>query len=141
VQQQPTVVLAPVRRYGTGDHGLIYAIVASVCIFFFGVWCTLICTIPAIFISINVSMQWNYRQCLSMAVVTVKGGNFTYVLVKDYFCHEKLGAEGIFVMISMYPDCHTVDVQIYIQWLKKNANPSSPMGVEELKWLRLPILV
>ncbi len=60
VQQQPTVVVTStqVRRYGTGDHGLIYAIVASACIFFIGVWCSLVCTVPAIFVSISVSAEY-----------------------------------------------------------------------------------
>ncbi len=57
VQQPQTVVVQPVtRRYGAGDHGLVYAIAASACIFFFGGWCGLACTIAAIFVSMNVSV-------------------------------------------------------------------------------------
>ncbi len=48
--------VAPQRSYGTGDHGLVYAIIATVavlfCCFYFG----LVCTIPAIVISIGVSL-------------------------------------------------------------------------------------
>ncbi len=48
--------LCVTRHYGAGDHGLMYAIVASACIFFFLGWCGLVCTIAAIFVSMNVSV-------------------------------------------------------------------------------------
>lgn len=56
VSSQPQVVQTNfVRQYGSGDHGLVLAIIASLCVFFFGWWFGLACTIPAIFIALNVS--------------------------------------------------------------------------------------
>ena len=56
VSSQPQAVQAHVvqRRYGTGDHGLVLAISATFCVFFFGWWIGLACTIPAIFIALSV---------------------------------------------------------------------------------------
>ena len=56
VSSQPQVVQTHyVRHYGSGDHGLVLAISATFCVFFFGWWFGLACTIPAIFIALNVS--------------------------------------------------------------------------------------
>lgn len=55
-QQQPQVVttVVPARRvYGTGDHGLVYAFIATFILVIFGWWIGLACTIPAIFIALN----------------------------------------------------------------------------------------
>ena len=60
VQAQPQVVQTQVvhqRHYGSGDHGLVLAIIASFCVFFFGWWIGFACTIPAIFIALNVSTK------------------------------------------------------------------------------------
>ena len=70
VQQQPqsAVVVQTRRTYGTGDHGLILAILASFCVFFFGTWLSLFCTIPAIFVAISVRNKFDvcpdYRDSL-----------------------------------------------------------------------------
>ena len=64
VQAQPEVVQTQVvhqRHYGSGDHGLVLAIIASFCVFFFGWWIGFTCTIPAIFIALNVSTK---RKCV-----------------------------------------------------------------------------
>ena len=59
VQQQPRVVTTTVytRRYGTGDHGLAYAIIASCIVFWCAGWVGLVCTIPAIFFSLNAQQE------------------------------------------------------------------------------------
>ena len=60
VQAQPEVVHTQVvhqRHYGSGDHGLVLAIIASLCVLFFGWWIGFACTIPAIFIALNVSTK------------------------------------------------------------------------------------
>ena len=56
VQQQPTAMyVQPQRRYGSGDHGLVYAIIATLAVLFCCLYFPLICTIPAIFLAISVS--------------------------------------------------------------------------------------
>ena len=59
VQQQPTVTTTTVytRRYGTGDHGLLYAIVASCVVFWCAGWVGLFCTIAAIFFALNAQQE------------------------------------------------------------------------------------
>ena len=54
------------RRYGSGDHYLILSIIMSFVCFFFGTWWALACTIPAIFMAINVrcSLYKCYRQII-----------------------------------------------------------------------------
>ena len=52
------------RRYGSGDHYLILSIIMSFVCFFFGTWWALVCTIPAIFMAINVS---HYTSVTSMS--------------------------------------------------------------------------
>ena len=56
VQQQPTAAVTTTvytRRYGSGDHGLAYAIIASCIVFWCIGWVGLFCTIPAIFFALN----------------------------------------------------------------------------------------
>lgn len=59
VQQQPQVVTTTVytRRYGENDHGLLYAILASCAVFWCLGWPGLVCTIPAIFLSLNAQQE------------------------------------------------------------------------------------
>jgi hypothetical protein len=60
IQQQPTVVRTTTvyhRRYGQNDHGLLYAVIASCIVFWIGGWLGLICTLPAIFFSINAQQE------------------------------------------------------------------------------------
>jgi len=60
VQGQPQVVQTQYvhqRHYGSGDHGLVLAIIASLCVLFFGWWVGFVCTVPAIFIALNVSTK------------------------------------------------------------------------------------
>jgi len=67
VQAQPEVVQTQVvhqRHYGSGDHGLVLAIIASFCVFFFGWWVGFACTIPAIFIALNVSTKRSVYGCV-----------------------------------------------------------------------------
>ena len=52
VQLQPSTTAVDTtvfrRRYGSNDHGLVYAIIATCAVFWLGAWCGLICTIPGI---------------------------------------------------------------------------------------------
>ena len=60
VQQQPQPVVTTTvytRHYGAGDHGLAYAIIASCAVFWCAGWVGLVCTIPAIFLSLNAQQQ------------------------------------------------------------------------------------
>ena len=58
VTQQPTTTTTVyTRRYGTGDHGLVYAIVASCVVFWCAGWIGLCCTIPAIFFALNAQQE------------------------------------------------------------------------------------
>lgn len=70
-QPQPTVTTTVyTRHYGSGDHGLVYAIIASCIVFWCAGWIGLFCTIPAIFIAINVSLWlFSYLVCLRFLYV------------------------------------------------------------------------
>ena len=62
IEKQPIVVTPPTfvvyeRRFGTGDHYLLLSILISIVCFIFCGWLTLICTIPAIFFAISVSID------------------------------------------------------------------------------------
>lgn len=59
VVQQPSTVTTTVytRRYGAGDHGLAYAIIASCVVFWCGGWIGLVCTLPAIFFALNAQQE------------------------------------------------------------------------------------
>ena len=96
VQQQPQVVQTTVytRRYGTNDHGLVYAIIASCAVFWCGGWIGLFCTIPAIFVAINAqsheatgnleAMKQNHNLSLILSTIGLIcgfGALFLYIII------------------------------------------------------------
>ncbi|XP_019852012.1 PREDICTED: uncharacterized protein LOC105312676 isoform X2 [Amphimedon queenslandica] len=53
VTTQPTRPAVVYNRHTSGDHFLTLSIFLTICCFFWGTWCALACTIPAIVFAIN----------------------------------------------------------------------------------------
>ncbi|XP_011404321.1 PREDICTED: uncharacterized protein LOC105312967 [Amphimedon queenslandica] len=86
VTTQPTRPAVVYNRHTSGDHFLTLSIFLTICCFFWGTWCALACTIPAIVFAINArdaevrgdaeAVSRNRRLALGLNI----GGIVTYVV-------------------------------------------------------------